>query len=115
MKPKIKIFFTLLLFLVIANNKYHASNDPKEITFMFSGKIFDANHNELLSGVSITATNCEKTIYSDLNGNFFIYIKVKDAATFKLEFSQIGYNTKTLTLVDLSGKTSNLEVNLIEE
>jgi hypothetical protein len=115
MNTKIKIFFTLVLFLVIANSKCIASNDPKEITFMFSGKILDANHNELLSGVSITATNCEKTIYSDLNGNFFIYIKVKDAETFKLEFAQVGYNTKTLTLADLSGKTSNLEVNLIEE
>ena len=115
MSTKIKIFFTIVLFLFIAKVKAIAINEPKEMTFIFSGKILDANHNELLSGVSITATNCEKTIYSDLNGNFFIYIKVKDASTFKLEFSQVGYNTKTLTLADLSGKTSNIEVDLIEE
>ncbi len=115
MNTKIKIFFSLILFFVLGSNVTVASNDPKEMTFMFSGKILDLNHNELLSGVSITATNCEKTIYSDLNGNFFIYIKVKDPQNFKLEFSQVGYNTKTLTLADLSGKTSNLEVNLIEE
>lgn len=92
-----------------------ANNDPKERTLIFSGKIIDANHNELLAGVSISATNCEKTIYSDLNGNFFIYIKLKEEKEFKLEFTQIGYNTKTLTLADLSGQTSNLEINLIEE
>lgn len=115
MSTKIKIFFTIVLFLGIANVKAIAINEPKEMTFIFSGKILDANHNELLSGVSITATNCEKTIYSDLNGNFFIYIKVKNTSTFKLEFSQVGYSTKTLTLADLSGKTSNIEVDLLEE
>jgi hypothetical protein len=115
MNTKIKIFFTLILFFVIGSNLCIANNDPKERTIIFSGKIIDANHNELLAGVSITATNCEKTIYSDLNGNFFIYIKLKDDKEFKLEFTQVGYNTKTLTLADLSGQTSNLEVNLIEE
>ena len=115
MNAKIKIFFTLILFFVIGSNLCTANNDPKERTIIFSGKIIDANHNELLAGVSITATNCEKTIYSDLNGNFFIYLKLKDDKEFKLEFTQVGYNTKTLTLADLSGQTSNLEVNLIEE
>jgi len=115
MSTKIKIFFTIALFLFIANVKAIAITEPKEMTLIFSGKILDVSHNELLSGVSITATNCEKTIYSDLNGNFFIYIKVKDVSTFKLEFTQVGYNTKTLTLADLSGKTSNIEVDLLEE
>ena len=82
---------------------------------MFSGKVLDASQNELLAGVSIHASNFEKTIYTDLNGNFFIYIKVNPSDDFKIEFSQVGYTTKTITSADIEGPLSNLEVSLTEE
>lgn len=115
MSIKQKIFLAFISILFIGINDCRSNNDPKEKTVLFSGKIIDFNRNELLAGVSITTTNGKKTIYSDLNGNFFIYLKIKDSDNFKLEFSQIGYITKTLTLADLTSFTSNLEINLTEE
>lgn len=93
----------------------YSNNNPKEKTIIVSGKIVDLNNNELLAGVSITASQVEKTIYSDLNGNFFIYIKVKDASNFKLEFSQVGYSSKILSYEDLSKTSGNIEITLTEE
>jgi hypothetical protein len=115
MNIKLKIFLAFISLFLIGINDCRCSNEPKMKTILFSGKIIDFNRNELLAGVSITTTNGEKTIYSDLNGNFFIYLKVKDDENFKLEFSQVGYITKTLTLADLTNSTSNLEINLTEE
>lgn len=110
-----KIFLAFITIFLIGINDCLSNTDPKEMAIVFSGKIVDFNRNELLAGVRITTTHGEKTIYSDLNGNFFIYLKVKDRSNFKVEFSQVGYVTKTLTLLDLNGSTSNLEINLTEE
>lgn len=115
MNIKQKIFLAFITIFLIGINDCRSNNGPKEKTILFSGKIIDFNRNELLAGVSITTTNGEKTIYSDLNGNFFIHLKVKDSDNFKLEFSQVGYVTKTLTLADLTSSTSNLEIDLTEE
>lgn len=115
MNFKQKIFLAFISIFLIGVNPYLSNNGTKEQVILFSGKIIDFNRNELLAGVSITITDTENTIYSDLNGNFFIYLKVKDADNFKLEFSQVGYITKTLTLADLQSSSSNLEINLIEE
>ncbi len=115
MNIKQKIFLAVIFIFLININDCLSKNGPKEKSIVLSGKIIDFNRNELLAGVSITTTHGEKKIYSDLNGNFFIYLKVKDADNFKLEFSQVGYLTKTLTLADLNGSTSNLEINLTEE
>jgi len=93
----------------------YSNNNPKEKTIIVSGKIVDLNKNELLAGVSITTSQVEKTMYSDLNGNFFIYIKIKDTANFKLEFSQVGYASKTLSYEDLSKTSGNIEITLTEE
>jgi len=115
MNFKQKIFLAFISIFLTCVNPYLSNNGPKEKVILFSGKIIDFNRNELLAGVSITTTNSEKIIYSDLNGIFFIYLKVKDGDNFKLEFSQVGYITKTLTLEDLPSSSSNLEINLIEE
>lgn len=119
MKIKLKIYFAFLIVFLFSTINCFSNNEPvsgsKEKTIILSGKIIDFNKNELLAGVSITTTDVEKTTYSDLNGNFFIYLKIKDSVNFKLEFSQIGYISKTLYLSDLTGFTSNLEINLEEE
>ncbi len=111
----LKVFFTLITLLVFEMNISPATIDPKERTIVLSGKILDRNLNEMLSGVSITTTASEKTMYSDLNGHFFMYIRIKDEKEFKLEFSQVGYRTKTLTVADIESIMGNLEVSLLEE
>lgn len=110
-----KIIFICILLSIVMMNASLATNEPKEKTIVLSGKVLDLNHNETLSGVSITTTASEKTIYSDLNGRFYIYVKIKDEKEFKLEFSQIGYHTKTITAKDLDMFSPSLEINLIEE
>jgi hypothetical protein len=114
-KMKFKIVFSLVVFFNLTFLSAVASKNPVERTIILSGKIIDTNNNEFLSGVSINVTDCEKTIYSDLNGNFFIYIKVKSAENFKLEFSQVGYQSKTLNMSDITGQTNNLEILLTED
>ena len=111
MNFKQKIFLTFISIFLTGVNPFLSNNSPKEQVLLFSGKIIDFNRNELLAGVSIKITQGAKTIYSDLNGNFFIYLKVNDAKNFKLEFSQVGYITKILTLSDLPSSSSNLEIN----
>jgi hypothetical protein len=110
-----KIIFICILLSIVMMNASLATNEPKEKTIVLSGKVLDLNHNETLSGVSITTTASEKTIYSDLNGRFYIYVKIKDEKEFKLEFSQIGYHKKTFTAKDLEMFSPSLEINLIEE
>jgi hypothetical protein len=111
----IKGIFTFISFFIVITNTVIANNDPKEKTLILKGKVLDYRHNETLSGVSIKTTSSEKTLYSDLSGNFFMYIKIKDEKEFKLEFSQVGYHTKTLTVADIEELTCNLEVSLVEE
>lgn len=108
------ILFFITIFLTSAFTSY-SNNEPKERTILLSGKVIDVNSNELLAGVSITASQAEKTIYSDLKGNFFISLKIKDTNDFKLEFSQIGYTSKTLYLADLTQNSGNIEITLTEE
>jgi len=114
MKRIHKLVLSTLLLALISNVLYCSNTDPREKVVVISGKVLDLNQNELLAGVCIKTTNCEKTIYSDLNGNFFIYIKTKSTENFKIEFSQVGYQTKTLTSADFSGMYSDLEISLTE-
>jgi len=44
-----------------------------------------------------------------------MYIKIKDEKEFRLEFSLVGYYTKTLTVADIEAMTCNLEVGMIEK
>lgn len=115
MKLTHKIILFLITVCLMNVSSIYSNNNPKEKTIIVSGKIVDFNKNELLAGVSITASQVEKTVYSDLNGNFFIYIKIKDTSNFKLEFSQVGYASKTLSYEDLSNNSNNIEITLTEE
>lgn len=81
---------------------------------MLSGKVIDNTNNETLAGVKIVCPNCTKTIYSDLEGRFFIYLEVTDE-NLTLEFSQVGYETKTLNLQEIQAISNNLEVDLKSE
>lgn len=82
---------------------------------ILSGKIVDPKNNELLAGVKIQCSNCDKTFYSDLNGNFFIYLEADTSQNLKLEFSQIGYSSKSLGVKELQAGSSELSIDLKSE
>ena len=72
MKKEIVLIILLSAFVCVLG---FAGETPKEITpksILLSGKIIDLKNNENLAGVKITCSNCEKIVYSDLEGNFFL-------------------------------------------
>lgn len=92
-----------------------AGEMPKPVktkTMILSGKIIDHKNNENLAGVKIACSNCQKTFYSDLEGNFFIYLEVNASENLTLEISQIGYSSKTLNLQDLQANSGSLQIDL---
>lgn len=95
------------------------SNDkPKAVatkSMILSGKIVDLKSNESLAGVKITCASCEKTIYTDLNGNFFVYLEVRSVENLTLEISQIGYFTKILDYKAVQASSGKLIINLDSE
>lgn len=82
---------------------------------MLSGKVIDLKNNEYLAGVKIACANCKKTVYSDLDGNFFIYLEFNADENLTLEFSQVGYSSKILNLQALQANSSNLSIDLASE
>jgi hypothetical protein len=54
-------------------------------------------------------------VYSDLDGNFFIYLEVNTDENLTLEFSQVGYSSKTFNLQDLQANSGSLSIDLVSE
>ncbi len=112
MKKEILIFILLSVFVCALG---FANETPKAINskaIILSGKITDIKSNEYLVGVKITCENSNKTVYSDLDGNFLIYIELNNDEKPSLEISQIGYETKTLILQEISPNSSRLLIDL---
>jgi hypothetical protein len=84
-------------------------------TVILSGKILDKQSNESLAGVKIACDHCKKTVYSDLDGNFFVYLEVNSTENLTLEFSQVGYSSKTLNLQELQANSGRLQIDLQSE
>ena len=114
---KFKLSF-LLLFALLSSVFAFAgepSKTPVTRTIIVSGKVMDVKNNELLAGVKIECSNCEKSFYSDLDGKFFIALQVTGAEEVKLEFSQIGYDSKTFDIKELQANSGNLYIDLQPE
>ncbi len=114
---KIKLIF-LLLFALLSSVFVFAgepSKAPVTRTVMVSGKVTDIKSNELLAGVKIECSNCEKSFYSDLDGKFFIVLQLTGNEDVKIEFSQIGYDSKTIGIQELQANSGNLYVDLQPE
>lgn len=114
----IKLFSYISVLLIFISTSVSAGEKPKAPkgkAVIISGKILDVKSNELLAGVKISCTNCDKVFYSDLDGRFFIYLEVTGEQNLKLEFSQIGYSSKSLTLQELQADSDNLYVDLKSE
>ena len=109
-------FFTVL-FIIIASLGFSGElpKAPKNKTLIISGKISDKTSNEYLAGVKISYANCEKTVYSDLDGKFFIYLEIHTNENLSIEFSQVGYSSKTLSLLEIQANSSNLYIDLQSE
>ena len=112
-----KYLLSILLFVSLVSNRAMAGEHPKAATrtVMISGKVQDLKNNETLAGVKIECEASQKAIYTDLEGRFFIYLKVESTQNIKIEFTQVGYATKTLSLQDISANPGTLEINLEEE
>lgn len=115
MKKEVLLIIILSLFVCVLG---FAGENPKVShtkTIILSGKISDSKNNEYLAGVKIACTNCQKVVYSDLDGRFFIYLEVNVQENPIVEFSQIGYSSKTLNLQDLQANSGNLYIELHSE
>jgi hypothetical protein len=115
MKKEIILIIILSVFVCVlgfAGDKPKVNNTK---SIILSGKIIDFKNNENLAGVKISCSNCEKTFYSDLDGNFFIYLEITPSENLTLDISQIGYSSKILNLKELQGNSSNLQIDLESE
>ena len=115
MKKEIILVFILTVFVCVLGFAGEMPKPVKTKTMILSGKIIDPKNNEYLAGVKIACTNCQKTVYSDLDGNFFIYLEVNTDENLTLEFSQVGYSSKTLNLQDLQANSGSLSIDLVSE
>lgn len=108
----------ILAVLVLFSLNLLAGETPKyptTKTILLSGKVSDKNNNELLAGVKINCLGVSKTVYTDLNGNFLVFLEVKTEENVKIEFSQIGYATKSISIQELTSTSANLQIELTEE
>ena len=115
MKNKFTLIFILTVLVSVLGFSTEKPKTPRTQSLMLSGKIIDINSNEKLAGVKITCANCEKSFYSDLEGNFFIYLETSSTENLTLEISQIGYSTKTLYYKDIQANSGNLYIDLKSE
>lgn len=115
MKTKISLLLIITLLSSALGFAGEPSKAPITRTVIVSGKIMDNKSNELLAGVKIECSTCEKSVYSDLDGKFFIAIQVSGTEDVKLEFSQIGYGSKTLDVKELQANAGNLYIDLQPE
>lgn len=112
-----KYLLSILLLVSLISNSAVAGEHPKAAlkTVVLSGRVQDLKNNETLAGVKIECAASQKAIYTDLEGRFFIYLKVETTQNIKIEFTQVGYAAKTLSLQDISANAGNLEISLEEE
>ena len=115
MKKDIILIIILSVFVCVLGFAGEIPKPVKTKTLILSGKIIDPKNNEYLAGVKIACANGQKTVYSDLDGKFFIYLEVKTDENLTLEFSQVGYSPKTLNLKDVMTNSGDLSVNLIAQ
>jgi hypothetical protein len=115
MKKGIALIFILSFFISTLAFSSEMPVIRKINSVILSGKIIDKKNNEFLAGVKINCANCQKSVYSDLDGNFFIYLEFNSDENLTLEFSQIGYTSKTLNLKDLQVSLDSIDVDLTTE
>ncbi len=112
-----KFTLSFILCVLLLSARAYAGEPSKGTvkTIMIKGKIQDSKNNESLAGVKIECAGCQKVIYSDLEGNFFMYLQVDTKQDVKLEFTQVGYTPKTLCLQELSSGSANPVIDLESE
>lgn len=115
MKKDIILIIILSLFVCVLGFAGELPKPVKTKSIILSGKILDIKANEYLAGVKIGCSNCNKTVYSDLDGNFFLYLEITNDETLTLEFSQVGYLSKTFNLHDLQSNSGNLTIDLVSQ
>ena len=114
MKKELILIIVLSLFVCVLGFAGEIPKGAKTKSLILSGKIADTKTAEYLAGVKISCADCKKTVYSDLEGNFFIYLETSDE-NLTIEFSQVGYSSKTFNIQDLPSNPDNLVIDLVSE
>lgn len=115
MKTKLSLLLIIALFGSLLGFAGEPSKTPIARTIMVSGKVMDVKSNELLAGVKIECSNCEKSVYSDLDGKFLLVLQVTGSENLKIEFSQVGYSPKILDIKEVQVNSGNLYIDLQPE
>lgn len=115
MKKEVILIIILSVFVCVLGFAGEMPKASKTKTMILSGKIMDTKSNEYLAGVKIACANCQKTVYSDLDGNFFIYLEISTDENLTLEFSQVGYSSKILNLQEIQANSGNISIDLVSE
>ena len=115
MKKEVILIIILSVFVCVLGFAGEMPKVSKTKSIILSGKVIDPKNNEYLAGVKIACANCQKIVYSDLDGNFFIYLEVNTDENLIVEFSQVGYSSKTLNLQELQTNSSNISIDLVSE
>lgn len=113
---KFLCFLILTLFCFTKGFSEEKPRNNSTPSIILSGQIIDSENNEKLAGVRISYGNESKIIHSNLDGTFFIFINEKNVSeNSNIEFSQIGYNAKSISLKELKLSNFSLTINLSSE
>lgn len=104
-----KYFFAMLLLLLFWGHTPFASGQ----TAILKGKIIDASDQSALVGATAYINEMQKGASADGKGNF-MFSNLK-TGTYKVEFSYIGYQTKTQKVTLQKGKTTSITIALEQQ
>lgn len=104
-----KYFFPMLLLLLFFANTPFALGQ----TATLKGKIVDASDQSALVGATVYINELQKGTSADANGNFNM-TNLK-SGIYKVEFSYIGYQTKTKKITLQNGKTTSITAVLDQQ
>jgi len=99
MKTQVTLFILLLSTMMFSQQK-------------FTGKVVDLKTNEAISNTTIYAFNLNKSVTTNMVGNFVII--GNSTKKLQVEVSHLGFKTKVITLLENNDNVIVLDNNLLE-
>src|SRR3954466_1505592 len=104
-----RIFYLSSIFLLL----FHFSFAQSGSTTKLYGKVTDAVTSSPVVGASVILTSTKAGSRTDVEGNFFLQVKVGEAYT--IEISSVGYQTKTVSDIKaVQGDNEPINVSLVQ-
>src|SRR4051794_21521829 len=108
-----RIFYLSSFFLLLFHSSFHSSFAQSGSTTKLYGKVTDAVTNSPVVGASVILTSTKAGSRTDVEGNFFLQVKVGE--TYTLEISSVGYQTKVVNdIKTLQGDNAAINVALVQ-